>query len=189
MMDIKGFIMELWGEQWLAQWIGIAATLISFIGYFSKSSHRIFFFQILTNGIWAVHLTMIHAYPAAAMNVCGFVRSLFLFWGEEKPWARSLAAEIGITLLMAASGIGAWIIGGSSSYAWVPALPLVAMVVGTVLLWTRKDKVVRYTQFFIISPLWLVHNYLVVSVGGVLCELLNMLSVGIAILKYKKTET
>lgn len=180
MNAILEFFKLLIGPQWVAQWIGVIAMSISFAGYLGKNSHRIFFFQIITNGIWAVHLFMIGAYTGMVLNILGFVRSLFLYF-EDKKWARSMWSCAGITLLMAVSCVYTW-------QGWPSLLSTLAQVVGTPLFWTRKDKVVRWAQFVWISPLWLVHNILEGSVAGTFTEILNMVSVGTAMIKYRKHE-
>lgn len=177
-MDVGGFFMLLFGDKWYAQWLGVVAIILSFVGYQNKASKRIFLFQILTSFLWSVSLFLVGAYTGMVLNVLGLVRSMFLYRNDTR-WGRSRVSMWAMTVLMVAGGVFSW-------QGWFSILPTIAMAAGTPLLWTRRDKTVRAAQLGFISPLWLVHNYFAGSVAGVITELLNMISVVITMIRVRK---
>lgn len=174
-MDLGAFFMLLFGDKWFAQWLGVIAIILSFVGYQNKASKRVFFFQILTSFLWSVQLLLLGAYTGMVLNVLGLIRSVFLYRNDTR-WGQSRISMWVMTAAMAVGGIVSW-------QGWVSILPTAAMVAGTPLLWTRRDKVVRAAQVGFISPLWLIHNYIMQSVPGVLTELLTMISVVITMIR------
>ena len=70
---------------------------------------------------------------------------------------------------------------------WIAILLLVAQAGGTLAMWTRNGKTIRIAQLSMISPIWIVNNVFYFSIGGILCEVFNMLSVVISMLRFRKT--
>ena len=64
----------------------------------------------------------------------------------------------------------------------------IAQFMGTYSMWTQKGSIIRYIQLSVISPLWLTYNFLlpIPSIGGILTETLNITSVIIALIRYRK---
>jgi hypothetical protein len=42
-------------------------------------------------------------------------------------------------------------------------------------------------QLGVTSPCWLVHNIMVFSIGGIICEVGNMISTVVSIFRFRKT--
>jgi hypothetical protein len=53
-------------------------------------------------------------------------------------------------------------------------------------MWSRDGRVIRRAQLFVISPLWIVNNIFYASIGGVVCELFNIVSVLVSFLRFSK---
>ena len=95
-----------------------------------------------------------------------------------KKWANNRITITAVALIMGICGILAW-------DNWASIFPILAMVIGTPLLWTRKPTVIRYTGLFLISPGWLIYNITVFSIAGIITETLNIGSILISFLRYK----
>ena len=173
-MDIISFFSLLFGKQWYAQWIGVIAIVVSFIGFQNKNARRIFAYQITTNALWSLHMLLIGAYTGMILNIIGLARS-FLLYSENKPYGKSKISMAIVMLAFTIGGIISW-------NGWQSILSTLAM--GTPLLWTRHAKVIRFSQILLISPLWLYHNILVCSVAGTITECVTIVSVFISIIRY-----
>ena len=65
----------------------------------------------------------------------------------------------------------------------------VAQTAGTYFMWTQNGKNIRLCQLFIVSPLWLTYNFLlpIPNIGGIMTEIINIISVLTALFRYRKT--
>ena len=64
-------------------------------------------------------------------------------------------------------------------------LTCAGQIVGLFGLWSRDAKKLRLAQFFGTSPAWIVYNIINRSVGGLLCEIFNMLSIAVYFVRVK----
>ena len=67
----------------------------------------------------------------------------------------------------------------------VDILIIISQLVDTAGMWTHDLKIIRRCQLFAISPVWLVHNILVFSIGGILTETFTIISTLIAMYRYR----
>lgn len=63
-------------------------------------------------------------------------------------------------------------------------LMVAAYMAFTGALFTKNSKVIRLTQLLCASPLQLIHNTVVMSMGGVICESFNMLSIIVSLFRF-----
>ena len=61
---------------------------------------------------------------------------------------------------------------------------LIAQIVGTFAMWSQSGKTIRFLQLFCVSPLWLIHNIFVFSIGGVVCEVFNIVSIIVSLIRF-----
>jgi hypothetical protein len=56
-------------------------------------------------------------------------------------------------------------------------------------MWTRNGKTIRVSQLAVVSPLWLLYDLLIPtpSLGGILCEVFNIVSVIVSFVRFRKT--
>ena len=72
---------------------------------------------------------------------------------------------------------------------WLVVFVFVAQAAGTLAMWTKNGRIIRFAQLFVISPFWLLYDALIPtpSFGGVLCEVFNMTSVIVSFIRFRKT--
>ena len=161
----------------LAQGVGLVATCIAFLSFQCKDTRKLFLYQMLSAAVWALHFGLLGASTGLLLNVAGMIRCIFLY-NADKRWARSNVSMVLVTLLMAVCGIITW-------SGWICVLPIIAMVVGTPVMWQQKGKLLRWVQLFIISPFWLIYNISNASIAGILTESLNMISVVVSLVRFR----
>ena len=79
-----------------------------------------------------------------------------------------------------------YVIGDNPFQIFLSALTYSTLELMTVLMWRGNGKHIRYGQFFVSSPSWIIHNIFNFSLGGILCEVFMMLSVVISFIRYGK---
>lgn len=61
-----------------------------------------------------------------------------------------------------------------------------SLIVMSVVMWRANPGHIRYTQLFVVSPAWLTNNIFHFTLGGILCEVLSMISVVVSFIRYGK---
>ena len=133
---------------------------------------------------------LIGAISGALFNIASLVRGLLLSRNGKRVWklvfieailtacfAYSLAQTVreeGFTL---ASGWLAILLSG---------LTFASLLTITVFMWRGNGKHIRYVQFFFNSPAWILYNSFNFTLGGIICEVLNMVSIIVSFIRYGK---
>ena len=160
----------------VAQAIGVAAAAMNILSYQFKKNRVLYLFQLCGTMLFAVSFTMLGSYTAAAINVITFVRNAFLAKGgvfEKTPFLCLILAATVVSTVLTYSGLPSILI-------------LVAMVIQSLTVWTRNGKILRYGQFFVSSPCWIVHNSINFSLGGLIADCFVMLSIIVSFIRYGK---
>lgn len=158
----------------IAQGFGILGMIMGFISFQCKSVRNYYVFYGLLSVGFTINFLMLGAYTACLSNIVAISRSIFLAKGgvlAKKPFMWGLII-LGIIL-------------GALTWDGIFTVMLViAITATTITQWTGKENIIKPWQLFCISPLWLIHNIFKFSIGGVICEIFNMLSV---IIYYMRT--
>ena len=112
------------------------------------------------------------------MNVVFLFRNVILYFAENKPWAHSkICLAIILTAVIAAGAYG--------FKSLFDIFAIVGSVFGTIAMYMRNENMLRVFKLGD-SPCWLIYNASVPSLGGVICEIFNIISIVVSILRYKK---
>ncbi len=158
----------------IGQIIGLVAAAIIILSFQAKNTKLLFFMQAIGGVLFAVSFFMLGAVTAALLNLIGMLRGLILTAGEKcNKWYVFVAIEVAILAI------------GIFSYEnYLSIVTVCAQFVGTASLWTRKGKMIRILQFCIVSPLWLFNNIMSFAIGGIITEVVSMLSVIVSIIRF-----
>lgn len=161
----------------LIQIIGLAAVFFEIGSVQRKKRINILGFQLIGNALWVVHFLLLGAVTGAALNVVGAIRAYtFQRFGSSSNRSTTV---LGVVLLLVL------IIGAASWQGDLSILPLVATIVTTIGIWQLKEQRIRVIVL-ISSPLWFAYNLLIGSYAGVANEILLMVSILIALGRYRK---
>ena len=67
---------------------------------------------------------------------------------------------------------------------WLSIVLLVVHLVGTFAMWSDNGKLIRISQLFCVSPGWLIYNVAVFSIGGIICEVMNIVSAVVSFIRF-----
>ena len=87
-----------------------------------------------------------------------------------------------VMVLFAAAGVYTYTLEGIISI-----IPTAAMLLSTVALFITKEKIIRILSLFV-SPPWLIYDALSGSVAGVLCESFVIISIIVAMIRYRENK-
>ena len=167
----------------IAQIIGIFGMLAAMISYQCKTNRNYFVFQGLCGVFFSIQFIMIGAWAGLMFNAYNIVRAVMY----QSKIARTKACVITLEALVLACALTS--IFAFKEVWWLVSLAYIAQATGTLSMWTRNGKTIRVAQLAIVSPFWLLYDALVPtpSIGGILCEVFNMISVIVSFIRFKKT--
>ena len=170
--------MEL--EVW-AQILGIFGLVIIVLSYQFKSNRAFFIAQGTGSMFFFANFLLIGAWGGAFFNLVNLFRGLLLMKNPGKKWKLALI-EIAYTACVAFSVI----LDPSLWSIFFVLLPFTGLVVMTVLMVRAKPVPIRVFQIAWMSPSWIIHNVYNLSIGGLVCESLNMVSSAIFLIRRKR---
>ncbi|MCP5405088.1 MAG: YgjV family protein [Pseudomonadaceae bacterium] len=144
----------------LAQAIGGVAFVVSLIGPLCKDDRHLKMFGALSGAIWTLHFMLLGAWGGVAASAVRGSRFAASLW-PQPVWVRW-----GFIFLPAVLGI--WMV-----RQWVDALPVFATMLAGYGVFHWQGARLR-AMFVGTSILWLVHNVIYMSYGGIVNDLINI---------------
>lgn len=166
----------------IAQIIGVLALSNAVTSFQMKTHKKILLFQLISTALFVLHYALLGAYTGAILNAIAMVRSI-VFINKDKAWARNIAWLIFFCIISIGTGCFTW--NGSI----ISILPVLGILCTTVAFWIKTPKYVRMVAFPS-SPLWLIYNIDCMAWGGAITEIINMISIIVAMIRldFKKKE-
>ncbi len=176
------FLTDMRAWDILAQGIGIIGMVLAIISFQCKKNKRFFFLQAMSGLMFSINFLMIGALGASLCNVANIARGILYAKSDRVPWKLIVILAL-YAVCMVISFTAVW---GDVRQVALALLTIVSSFAGAVAMWTGNGALIRKTFFFCVSPLWLIHNCFNFSLGGILCESFNMLSVIVSFIRYGK---
>ena len=166
----------------IAQIFGILGMILTFLSFQEKNNKKFFIKQGLAGLMFFLNFIIIGALSAALFNLTNLVRGAILSKNDHKKWRVFLITGLYTACFLFALTT----IMGNPFQIFLSALTCTTLIIMTVLMWKGNGKHIRYAQFLISSPSWIIHNIFNFTLGGLICEIASMLSVVISFIRYGK---
>lgn len=168
----------------LAQGIGLVAMFMNIWSYQQKKQRTVIIYQFFGSLLFAIHFTLLGATLGGILNGLGIVRALVYSNRErtraEKPiWLWVFGAAFLLAYISSFLWFGVSV---SPKNLILEALPAIAMLATTVSFRFTEAAMIRRLGA-VSSPLWLIYNIFNFSIGGICCEVLNLLSILTAVIR------
>ncbi|MCR4674401.1 MAG: YgjV family protein [Lachnospiraceae bacterium] len=158
------------------QVIGFVAMFFSVFSFQMNSHKKIILMQMAATVCFAIQYYLLGAYTGMVVDIIATVRSMIFYFREDKEWARS---KWWIVIFMAAFAVS-----GIFTYeSPVSLLAIFAMMLNTISFACTKPKLVR-TTILISSPMFLIYNIIMASMGGIVNEVFVEISSVVGLLRY-----
>ncbi len=164
----------------ISQVFSIIGFIIIVYSFQCKKNRNFFIMQGVGSFMFFINFILINAYAGAFFNLTNLVRGLLFAKNGKSMW-KLIVVEVLYTLCFVFS---AYLIWGDWFFLFISALPYVTLVIMSILMWKGNGKHIRIFQFSLMSPSWIVHNIFNFSLGGIVCEIFNMISVLVAFVRY-----
>ena len=160
----------------MTQLTGFAGTALLVFSFQCKGTRKLFFLQLAGNLLYFFHFLLLRAFTGCVSVLAGISYNLFLAgkwdWMRRKHWAVVL---IGLQVVLT---VFTW----NNGYS---ILPLVANISFIISGWTEDIRYVRLANLLVYSPCWLIYDYSVGSVAGIVCEILMLFSTVCSMIRYR----
>ena len=160
--------------EFIAQGIGIIAAAISISSFQFKNNKTLFILRAIASILFALNYFLIGAMTAAILNAINILCMVLMVYGERH---RYIAIPIFLSLLYTVAVIFTY-------EGILSILLLIAQLACVISLWTIDGLKIRLAQLFIASPIWLINNIIVFTIGGIITEVFAIVSVIVSILRF-----
>ncbi|MEE0835244.1 MAG: YgjV family protein [Clostridia bacterium] len=157
-----------------AQIISIASMVIMVFSFQMKRNRYLFAMQIAASVGFAVSYFMLGSPIGAMFNIGGMLRCIAFSIPKLKN-------KYGVLFILELY----FIVVTFFTYGGLISLFLLAaQLISTYFMWMDNGKLIRVSLVCYVSPVWLINNIIVGSIGGVLCETFNIISILVSFARY-----
>lgn len=162
--------------EFVAQLIGIVAMMINISSFQCKKNQHLFILIGIGSLLFSINFLLLGAYVSAIYNIISIIRSALSL--NKKTFTKSSFYFLCVL----------YVVGTIFAYdnPWSIVL-FVAQIVQTYAMWFQDGAGIRKAQYYFVSPVWIVNNIIVFSIGGILCELFMMTSALISYFRFRKS--
>ena len=161
----------------LANIIGLLAVIMFVVSYQLKSRRSIIFFNAGSRILYIAQYILLGAFEGALLDMIAFLISL-VYRAKD---TRLIKNHLTLTLI--ASNL--FIVGlGMTTYKNVYSLlPIIGVIFETLGLWLSKEKHIRLVSL-LGAPPWLIYNFISGAYGSVIGNVITLVSIAVAIVRY-----
>lgn len=164
--------MELFG-----QIISVVAMVAIVLSFQCKSNRNLALVSGTGAGLFALSYFMLAQPSAAVYNIISAVVSIMCL---KKSFKTKL--NFGISTVV-------FIIATYFTYEnWWSLILMTAVIGSAYCIILKSGSFIRKLRLFYISPIWLINNTIMCfTIGGIICEVITMISVIVSFIRYRKT--
>ena len=166
------------------QILGICGMVSNILVFQQKAQKRVLAWQFLAACFFCANYFMVGAVVGGMLNLVGAIRAAVFFF-DKQTHANHFIWLIFFILAFSASYPMTFLLFNteqSPKNFIIEILPVIAMIVATVAIKLGSSKMVRRLGL-ISSPLWLTYNCFSGSIGAILSEILNLISIVVGIVR------
>ncbi|MBR2335613.1 MAG: YgjV family protein [Clostridia bacterium] len=164
----------------IAMVIGIFAVILYALGYLQRKRRSIIILNVSSKILYITQYILLGAFAGAALDIAGAISSIIAERKNSIPFIKKHTKlfVIIIDAIIVVIGVVLTILGDKYGL-----LSLVGVLLHTSAFWIDDEKKIRRVSF-IGSPFWLAYNFLSTAYSSCIGDILSMVSIGIAMVRY-----
>ena len=167
----------------IAQILGIGAMLLGILSFQCMKARNYYIMVALSGLLFSVNYIMIGAFTGAVLNFLSIIRA-FIFVNKKR--CRDIKWLILVCGMYMVSTVLIQIFFYVDFVQLVLALAtLAAMLVITYAMWLDNPDSIRWLTIFVSSPIWILHNSINFTIGGICCDTFNIISAIVYLIRVK----
>ncbi len=163
-----------------SQLFGLGAIIFLFAGYQQNIRIKFLMCKLSADVCWAGHYLLLSAYAGMIPNFVGIFREIIFISSEKHRWANNplwLIVFLCINLIL-----------GAFNYnSLIDVFPIIASVFITISMWIKKLNITKIL-LSVACTLFLLYNYSIGSLIGVINETISIISIIIFFVRRKNNE-
>ena len=165
----------------IPQLTGLCAVITFLLSYQQKKRRNIILMNVTSRVLYIAQYLMLGAFAGAVLDVLGMVSSI-LAEKKHTPWVqkhvRTVFVAINTAILVAGLALC------SVSRNVLDLFPIVGVLLHTIAFWITDEKIIRRVSL-LGSPFWLIYNFLSRAYGSAIGDVLTMVSIVTAMIKFR----
>ena len=163
-------------EEIIGQILSIVAVILGFITFQTKTPRGILIFQLLTALVFSAHYFLIGAMSAAGLNFIAAIKCLCYYLRDRKD-KKGIVIPMIFTVLVIVTSILTW-------DGWYSLFIMTGLTILTISFAFSANTIRKMN--LIKSPLCLVYNVCVLSIGGIIYEMATFISTITTLIRERK---
>ncbi len=163
--------------KYIAFVVGLVAVIFYFLGYLQRKRNRIIWLNATSRVLYTLQYVLLGAFEGAVLDVAGLLSSV-LAQKKHTSWIHKHLKLVVTLVNLAIVAAGLFLYQNVYSL-----LPIIGVLLHTGAFWIDDEKMIRRISF-LGSPFWLVYNFVSGAYGSCIGDILSMVSIGIAIVRY-----
>ena len=161
----------------LGQGISIIAMLAIILSFQCKSNKKLAVVMGIGALLFATSYFLLDQLSATLFNIISFVCSIICM-------KENLKNKVVFGVLVALYILATWL----TYSGWWSVVLAAGQIAGSYSIMFGSGKFIRNMRFFFVSPVWIINNTVICfSIGGLICEIITMVSIIISFIRYRKT--
>lgn len=160
----------------IGQIMGFVAVVLGFVSFQMRTQKQLLVVQTATTIAFCVHYFLIGATSGMLLNLLGIARNL-AYYHKDKPFFSGNKCPIFFSVMMGVAGLLSW-------QGYYSIFVVLGLVINTLCLSFSDPQKIR-KSILVTSPMVLVYDAFVLSIGGIIYESVAIISSTIGIVRYR----
>ncbi len=185
-MNFNAYLENAWT---FSQIISYIATVIYVASFLFKTRKNILITQIIGCSLWGIHYYLIGQSPTAIVQIVAIISFIVYVFKDKSKFIASIYMPIIFSVLGVLVAMLPMItpLFEFNSVGWYfDIIPIIGSILTAFTFYFSSEKKIRLFSL-ITRVLFLTFNIRVGSIGGVICETFTLITIIIALIKYRKT--
>lgn len=166
------------------QILGLLAVATFLLSYQQKKRKNIIIWNVISRILYILQYLLLGAFSGAVLDVLGTISSVL---AEKKQISfikkHLVAILVSVNALIIIAGLCIAYINKS----FLDIFPIVGVLLHTSAFWITNEKIIRRVSL-LGSPFWFIYNFLSKAYGSAVGDILTMVSIIIAMIKYRNLQ-
>ncbi len=171
-------------EKVIPQIIGILAVALFLLSYQMKKRRGIIMTNVISRALYILQYLLLGAYSGAILDILGMASSIIAerkHLSFIKKHSRLVFVSVNAVIIITGATIA------YLNRSLLDILPIIGVLLHTSAFWINNEKIIRRVSL-LGSPFWFVYNLLSHAYGSAIGDILTMVSIVVAMIKYRKTK-
>jgi hypothetical protein len=166
----------------ITQIIGVGAVVLFLCSYLQKKRQNIIVLNVISRILYILQYVLLGAFSGAILDIMAVFSSTIASKRDKSKFVQNnvVAIVIVVDLIMIAVGVTLAVINQSV----LDLLPVAGVILHTSAFYIKSEKKIRIVSL-LGSPFWFVYNFLSHAYGSAVGDILSMVSIVIAMIRYR----